>query len=391
MDRAGWQRIEDRIFNPGRVALYAGALVLCYAVFLATGYFDRLWISDAQGQGRAIDFVAAYAAAKLAVSGQAASAYDLAQFTQEQLKAVASLGGDYAWAYPPTYFLLIAPLALFPYVVGALVWMLVTLALYLAAVHAILPRRSAMLAAVASPFALWSLYSGQNGFLTAALIGGLLVLLDRRPIVAGILLGVLTVKPQLGVVFPVILILTGRWRVFAAATVTALVLALASYVAFGAETWRAFFDAIQHQAGSVLDRGEVAFRKQQSVHALMRLLGAGDAAAWGAHIAVALAALGFTVWLWWKPYDGRLKAAALAMTALLATPYLFIYDLPILTVPVVFLAALGVERGFVAGERTVIAVLMPLLLLFAGSPVGVPLLLALWLLIVLRLRREGAA
>jgi hypothetical protein len=388
LNRADWQRIEDRIFNPGRVALYAFGLLVCYAVFLATGYFDKLWLFDAAGQGRAIDFVAAWAAAKLAVSGQAASAYDLAAFTKEQLTGVASLGGDYAWAYPPTYFLLIAPLALFSYVAGALAWMFGTLALYLAGIRAILPRWSAMLAAAASPFALWSFYSGQNGFLTAALIAGTLALLDRRPVIAGILLGLLTVKPQLGIVFPVILILTGRWRVFGAATLTALALALASYLLFGAETWRAFFDAIQHQAGSVLDRGEVAFHKQQSVHALMRLLGAGDTAAWGVHIAIALAALGFTAWLWLRPVDDRLRAAALAMTAMLATPYLFIYDLPILSVPVVFLASLGVERGFIAGERTAIAVLIPALLLCAGQPVGVPLLLALWMLIVLRLQRR---
>jgi hypothetical protein len=385
LNRADWQRIEDRIFNPGRVALYAGGLLVCYAVFLATGWFDRLWLFDEQGRGRAIDFVAAWAAAQLAVSGQAATAYDLAAFTKEQLTAVAALGGDYAWAYPPTYFLLIAPLAIFSYVAGALVWMLGTLALYAAGIRAILPRWPAVLAAAASPFALWSFYSGQNGFLTAALIAGTLALLDRRPVVAGILLGLLTVKPQLGIAFPVILILTGRWRVFVAAAGTALLLALLSYLFFGAETWSAFFSALQHQAGSVLDRGEVAFHKQQSVHALVRLLGGGDMLAWVAHAVVALAALGFTGRLWLQPVDARLKAAALAMTALLATPYLFIYDLPILSVPVVFLASLGIERGFIPGERTAIALLMPVLLLFAGAPVGVPLLLALWLLIVLRL------
>jgi arabinofuranan 3-O-arabinosyltransferase len=391
LDRAGWQRIEDRIFNPGRVVLYAGGLLLCYAIFLATGYFDKLWLFDDQGRGRAIDFVAAWAAAQFATSGEAATAYDLGAFTKEQLTAVASLGGDYAWAYPPTYFLLIAPLALFSYVSGALAWMFGTLVLYGAGIRAILPRWSAVLAAMASPFALWSFYSGQNGFLTAALIAGTLALLDRRPIAAGILLGLLTVKPQLGIVFPVILILTGRWRVFTAAAVTALLLALLSYLLFGPQTWSAFFGALQHQAGSVLDRGEVAFHKQQSVHALLRLLGAGDTLAWSVHAAVALTALGFTLWLWMQRVDDRLKAAALAMTALLATPYLFIYDLPILSVPIAFLCSLGIDRGFIPGERTAIAVLMPVLLLFAGAPVGVPLLLALWLLIVLRLRRERLA
>ena len=384
MNRADWQRIEDRIFSPRRVALYAGGLTLCYAIFLAAGYFRGLWLIDAQGQGRAIDFVAAWAAARLAVSGQAAAAYDLAALSKEQLTAVAALYGDYPWAYPPTYFLLIAPLALFSYVIGALMWTIATLALYGAGIGAVLPRRSAVLAAAASPFALWCFYAGQNGFLTAALIAGVLALLDRRPVLAGILLGLLTVKPQLGIVFPVILILTGRWRVFGVAAVTAVALAALSYLLFGAETWRAFFGALQSQAGAVLDRGEVLFHKQQTVHAVLRLLGAGDALAWAVHVAVALSALGFTAWLWLQRVDDRLKAAALAMTALLATPYLFMYDLPILSVPVAFLASLGSARGFIPGERSLIAVLMLILLLGSG-PVGVPVLLALWLLIVLRL------
>jgi hypothetical protein len=390
LNRADWQRIEDRAFNPGRVALYAGALALCYAIFLATGHFDKVWLFDEQGRGKPVDFVAFWAAGKLALSGQAASAYDVAIVTKEQLTAVASIAGTYTWVYPPTYFLLVAPLALLSYQAAAFLWMLATLVLYCTGIHAILPRWSAVLAAAASPFALWSFYSGQNGFMTAALIAGVLALLDRRPIVAGILLGLLTLKPQLGIIFPIILVLTGRWRVFVAAAATTLVLILLSYLAFGADAWTAFFASLHQQAGAVLDRGEVAFRKQQSGHALVRVFGGGDALAWAIHIAVALAALGFTVWLWLqRNIDERLKKAALATTALLVTPYLFIYDLPILTVPVAFLASHGIDRGFITGERTVLAILMLGLLLCAGQPVGVPLLLALWLVVVLRLRQEN--
>jgi hypothetical protein len=385
LNLAGWQRIEDRLFNPTRVVPYAGGLVLCYAIFLVTGYVDKIWLFDAQGRGNAIDFVTFWAAAKLAVSGQAASAYDIAAITKEQLTGVAAFDRQFTWVYPPTYFLLIAPLALFSYATAALIWMVSTLVLYCAGIHTILPRWSVVLVAAASPFALWSFLTGQNGFLTAALIAGVLALLDRRPVVAGILLGFLTVKPQLGIVFPVIVILTGRWRVFTAAAVTALLLALLSYLLFGADAWSAFFAALPNQAAAVLDRGEVVFRKQQSVHALVRLLGGGDTLAWSVHAVLALAALGFTAWLWMQRIDDRLKAAALATTALLATPYLFSYDLPILSVPVAFLASLGIDRGFMTGERTMVAVLIPILLLCAGQPVGVPLLLALWLLIVLRL------
>jgi hypothetical protein len=388
---AEWSRVEDRVFRQHRVGLYSLALATCYLIFMLTGYFRRLWITDEQGGGIAIDFVATWAAGHLALAGHAAAAYDLPTFRQEQLLAVVKVVGDYTWAYPPTYFLLAAPLALLGYSSSAVLWIAATFTAYLAAIRTIVPRWFAMAAAAASPFALWSAFTGQNGFLTAALIGGVLGLLERRPIVAGILLGLLTLKPQLGVVFPIVLILTGRWRVIAAATVTAAVLAALSYAVFGMEAWRGFFAAICSQSDLVLAKGAVPFTKQQSVHALVRFLGGADSLAWTLHLAVAGMAIAFTAWLWRRPVDYRLKAAAAGAAVLTTTPYLFLYDLPILSVPVVFLMSAGASYGFVPGERTAVAFLMVGMLLLSGSPVGVPLLAALWLLIVLRLRQGRAA
>jgi hypothetical protein len=261
---------------------------------------------------------------------------------------------------------------------------------YLAAIRAIVPRWLAVAAAAASPFALWSAFTGQNGFLTAALIGGILALLDRRPVIAGVLLGLLTLKPQLGIVFPILLVLTGRWRVIAVAAVTAISLAGLSCLCFGIDAWRDFFAAIRSQSDLVLAQGAVPFTKQQSVHALVRFLGGSDALAWTAHLAAAGAAIAFTAWLWLQPVDYRLRAAAAGAAVLTTTPYLFLYDLPILSVPVVFVMSAGATYGFVPGERTVLAFLMVGLLLLSGSPVGVPLLAALWLVIVLRLRAHNA-
>ncbi|GAB2176402.1 hypothetical protein DLREEDagr8_19600 [Dongia sp. agr-C8] len=382
------------MFTARRVAIYAAVLLFGYAVFMAKGYTNQLWLTDADGTGKATDFLPTWAAARLAVAGQAAAAYDLAALTREQLAGVGQYGGGYSWAYPPTYFLLIAPLGLFSYAAATLIWLFGTLSAYLVAVHAILPRKATVFAALVSPFVLWNFFAGQNAFLTAALIAGTLVLLDRRPIVAGILLGLLTCKPQLGILFPLILILTGRWRVFTAAAATTVLLGALSVLFFGLEAWTAFFAALHEQGGVVLG-GEVAFSKQQSVHALVRLLGGGDALAAILHIAVAAAAAGFSAWLWLRPVDFRLKAASLVAAALIATPYLFSYDLPILTVALIFLASLGIasnggEGGFIPGERTLIAVLTPLLLLLPGKPVGVPLLALLILLIVLRLRMKPA-
>jgi len=388
---AEWSRVEDRVFRRGRVGLYSLTLATCYLIFMLTGYFRRLWIIDDQGGGIAIDFLATWAAGHLALAGRAAAAYDLPTFRQEQLLAVVKVAGDYPWAYPPTYFLLAAPWALLSYTWSAIAWISATFAAYLAAIRAIVPRWFAVAAGAASPFVLWSAFTGQNGFLTAALIGGVLALLDRRPVVAGILLGLLTLKPQLGIVFPILLLLTGRWRVIAAATATALGIAALSYLLFGVEAWRSFFTAIAVQNDLVLVQGSVAFTKQQSVNALVRVLGGGGFLAWTLHITAAVAAIGFTAWMWLRPVDYRLKAAAAGAAVLTTTPYLFLYDLPILSVPVVFLMSAGATYGFVPGERTALAFLMVGMLFLSGSPVGVPLLLGLWLLIVLRLRRERAA
>ena len=74
-----------------------------------------------------------------------------------------------------------------------------------------------LLLALAFPAVFVNIGHGHNGFLTAALIGAGLLMLDRRPILAGILFGLMAYKPQFGVLIPLVLAATGRWRAFLAA------------------------------------------------------------------------------------------------------------------------------------------------------------------------------
>src|SRR5207302_9966990 len=103
--------------------------------------------------------------------------------------------------------------------------------------------RAALLALLAFPAILLTLSFGQNAFLTAALFGAATLLVDRRPIVAGIVFGALCYKPHLGLLVPVALAAGGHWRAFAAAFLSAAVLCLASLGIFGWETWRDFLTA----------------------------------------------------------------------------------------------------------------------------------------------------
>jgi arabinofuranan 3-O-arabinosyltransferase len=197
---------------------------------------------------------------------------------------------------------------------------------------------------------LWNVTAGQNGFLTAALIGGTLGLLERQPALAGICLGLLTYKPQFGLLFPIVLIADRRWRTIAVAAAVAGILAALSLFAFGAESWMAFAHWMPITSRIVLGEGHADFDRLQSVFGFVRAHGGNESLAWTVQTAWSLALAGGLVWLWRSRAPFDLKAAALAAGALLATPYLYMYDLAALAVAFAFLLRDGMKRGFLTIE-----------------------------------------
>ncbi len=141
-----------------------------------------------------------------------------------------------------------------------------------------------LLLALAFPAVLIDVGHGQNGFLTAALIGGALVMLDRRPIVAGILFGLLVYKPQYGLLLPLVLAVSGRWKCFGAAAATVALLTIATTLTFGASVWHAFLISTHFTRTVVLEQGNTGWYKIQSVFAWARM--------WGAPIPLAYALQG---------------------------------------------------------------------------------------------------
>src|SRR5204862_7518902 len=119
-------------------------------------------------------------------------------------------------------------------------WYAVTLVCCLAVVYLIVRRHPAISLMLASPFAAWNFLIGQNGFLTASLLGSSLLLIERRPVLAGVFIGCLTYKPQFGILFPVALIAARQWRTCVSAAATAIFLAAASAGTFGVDAWAAF-------------------------------------------------------------------------------------------------------------------------------------------------------
>ena len=363
------------------------ALIVAHAVYLVTSYLQGSWIVAPDGGGVPTDFVNVWAAGRLVIEGHSAAAYD---WPTHKAMEVAALGhpfdGYFGWHYPPTFLSVAAILALMPYAVAFVVWTFATFPAYLAAVRGIIGERSGYVLAAAFPAVLANFITGQNGFLSAALLGTTLLMLVERPILAGVLLGLLSYKPHLGLLFPIVLAASGHWRVFIVAGGVAALMALLSWGAFGTETWTAFFGSIGHTSQAFLSDGWADFAKLQTAFGLVRTLGGSEPLAWTVQAAVALSAAGAISALWRSRADYEIKAAALGAGAMLATPYLYTYDLVVLAVPLAFLWKLGCRRGILAHELAGIGMACLLLLIFpfVKAPVGFAAVLVVAALIARR-------
>src|ERR1700726_2147313 len=296
---------------------------------------DRL--IDCNGKPIGTDFSNVYAAGALTWQGRPAEAYQPAlQHAAEK----ATFGGRdvpfYGWHYPPFFFAVAVLVAAVPYAWGLSIWLVASLAAYLAVIRAILPRPETLLTATAFPAVFINIGHGQNGFLTAALLGGALHWLNRKPWLAGVLIGCLAYKPQFGVLIPIALLAGGRWSTIAAAMATVAALVAISFVTLGAGVWHAFADSMTFTQTVVLEQGGTGWEKIQSVFSAVRMWGAGVHFAYSVQLALALMLAASLAWLWQSDAAFELKASALASGSLLATPYVLDYDLVVLAVAIAF-------------------------------------------------------
>lgn len=351
------------------VELVCFGLIVVNAAALLAFSLQGSWIVAARdGSGNVPDFVALWAAGRMAAVGHAAAAYHWTALKPVEENVVGPFAGYLGWRYPPPFLFVAAALSLLPYTAAFLVWIFGTFAAYLAAIRAIIGDRVGYFLAAAFPAVLANFMVGQNGFLSAGLIGGALAVMDVRPVCAGVLIGLLSYKPHLGLLFPIALAAGGRWRVFFAAAVTAALAAAASAATFGDASWQAFFTDIGH----ALDAEGVAYwGKLQSAFGLTRMFYDSEALAWTIQIATALLAAGAIGVLWRSRAAYDIKAAALGTAVLLATPHLLIYDLVVLAVPLAFLFRLGRSGGFLKHELAGIGCACLLILIYPVLPAPV--------------------
>jgi alpha-1,2-mannosyltransferase len=368
------------------------AIELAVAAFFVAGTYGLITPLD---QPISTDFVSFYAAGKLAVSGTPELAYDQAvHHAAEQAATQAGIPYNYFY-YPPVFLLLCAGLALLPYLTAFFVFETATLALYLLVATAILRERrwTALLVLAAFPPLLWNFGYGQNAFLTAALFGGGTLLIDRRPVLAGLLFGALCYKPHFGLLIPVALAAGGHWRAFAAAGLSVVGLVLLSALLFGGETWHHYLATVIGSTATY-ETGRVNLAAFVTPFGGVLVMGGTPRLAYAVQAIATLAAIALVAIVWARRLPLPIRAATLASATLAAIPVALIYDLMLATIAAAWLYR--AESGISPARRGVLAVLFAACLcpahLFDAVSVPVSALVTLALLIVVawHARHEAA-
>ena len=359
--------------DAGRARAYA-RILLAVTLIGAVG-----WIAlssgglDRQAKPIGTDFVGFYTASRLALDGRPNLAYDVGAHWAAQRALFGSKVGYTAFFYPPPALLICLPLALAPYFVSLAVWLAATGFAFYRVLRGYLPSLDPV-AFLAFPAVFVNAAHGQNGFLSAALVGGGLLVMDRRPVLAGACFGAMAYKPHLALVVPFALIFARRWPTLLVAAATAASFCLASLIAFGASTWGGFF-ADASFAGAALQNNLVGNEKMQSVFAAVRLLHGSLALAWGAQIAAALCAIGALWLLQRRAFRTAAEVPAVVCAGLLGSPFVLDYDLTLVAIPLVWLLGEGRRDGFLRFEKALMALAfaLPLISGIAAGAVGLPL------------------
>jgi alpha-1,2-mannosyltransferase len=306
-------------------ALGAGVLFAVFEFFyLRSGHFPYDGLNYVVGW----DFVNSWMGGRAALHGDLQTYFEVHRYNAQIHRLFAPDLPFHNWSYPPHILLLLWPFGLFPYLASYALWLVAGLGVYLWAASNGKFDRELLLFLALSPVAMVLVLTGQNGFFTGALLLGVLAQWDKRPVLAGIMLGLLSVKPQLVLLMPLVLMMTGRWRCLAVAAATAAAMMALTTVLYGPAVWTGYLaDAVPFQ-NIVMTKGTgLMLGMMPTAFINARLMGAPDAVAWALQAVTAIIALAAVVWTFRKRRDPMLSNAMLLAASLLVTPYSFNYDM----------------------------------------------------------------
>lgn len=378
-----------------RVAFYSSCVLIVELGYLALRFVGAYVLNLPDFVALGWDHAVFWVASRLAIDGPAANAYD-ARLTEPVVSVlqhfVLHRPFPTPWIYPPTFLVVVLWLALFPFPLSYAIWTAIGVAFSGFALGRILrPSSLAWWLPVLAFPALWiDLMAGQNSLFTMGLAALAFVLLDRRPTLAGVCIGLLAIKPQLGIVFPVVLLIGRRWRVFSVALITVAIFCAVAGVVFGFGIFGTFLSVLP------------AFRKLvvnanwpgglPTWFGFARSVGLSPSAAYLVHAIMGVPSLALAVFLFASRSRAALRSAAVALATLVCQPYLLGYDLVWLALPIAFLIVDGQQHGWLKYEVPVLVAvwLAPLGLFFPQLHFGLCMPLIMALLTLVLIRRAGS-
>ncbi|WP_315797348.1 glycosyltransferase family 87 protein [Bradyrhizobium sp. SZCCHNRI3043] len=261
-----------------------------------------------------------------ALSG--ASIYDPVALARYQQALDPTLGGGgFPYPYPPTFLLVLIPLGMLALPVAYVCWISVTFALYGLATLGRDWRSLTSLALLAAPTTLINAITGQNGFLSAALLIGGLRLLARHPIVAGTLLGLLAYKPQFVLLMPVVLLASRNWRAILSAIATTVIVAVVSSAALDPWIWLEWVVKFPSYQAQLQANQASLDHMMPTVIAGLHALGAPPPIGYLVQLLLSCSIV-VMVWDAWRRGMTEQASALVAVGSIIATPYAMIYDMP---------------------------------------------------------------
>ncbi|KWR89528.1 glycosyltransferase family 87 protein [Cupriavidus sp. IDO] len=386
-------------FTAERVQLYAAALLIIECALTAAWWYCRWMQQDSTIPTIGWDFAVFWSASSLAQLHGPAAAYDWELLRAAEIPLLQNTFGPFA--YPPTYLFVIYPIAAMSFGLALLLVSAIGVALYLYIVRAALGGLHSrwLIPALAFPGIWAALLAGQNSLFTASACGAALLLIRRNAVASGACIALLCVKPQFGVLFPLLLLCERRWAAIASAAGFSTLFAAIVGLSFGIEIFPAFARSMAMFREAVAEHGDYALRGAPTVFAVLRTAGVSVAHSYVIHAVVAAAAAGVCAWLWSTRPRLALSASALAVGTLIVQPYMIYYDLAWLAIPIALLSVDMALNGSTRLEKliVVIAWLIPahgLLVVLTQSMMQVaPLVLLALLGIIahrhLRARRDG--
>jgi alpha-1,2-mannosyltransferase len=387
-----------------RLLLYSCTMIAIYAIVMSVWAWTTHGFSRSDVSRPGIDFAVFWVASHVVLHGAPWQVYSHLAFAKAEAMLLPSFqsGNFLPWLYPPTFLFAVAPLALLPFAVSYLLFIGMGVVLFVGATlrvsglgESIGNSRVAALVVAVSPCVFVAAVAGQNSLLTATFAALGVHWANRKPVLAGMCIGLLAIKPQMAIVFPFVLIAAGAWRTFAAAAVCALSITALSVIAGGVETVHLFLINADFLRSVVIQHAFHFWRASPTTLAALRLNGVGLTLAELGQAWVAVAAIAAACHVWRRTGDTRLRYSVLAMATLIANPYVWHYELTWLGIALACLVSLGFKAGWLAGEQEILALawLLPLYEYFNpywDLPQIGPIVLLAALLIVPRRMRATA-